>query len=85
MTEPKPTYDVTPAPRYPPGALTIETLADVFTGWAKVRREAILRELAELERNHLGYGRKGKPTTKRLREMWRQWCGRCPHCGKGLE
>lgn len=80
----KPIYNVTPEPRYPFGTLTLEGLAAAFVSHTEARRDALLRELVGLERD-LGYGQEGKPTTSRLRKLWRQWCGRCPHCGRGLE
>lgn len=85
MTESKPTYTTTtPPPRFAFGTLTLEGLAATFTAYSSTRRDAIMRELVEIEKN-LGYGKKDKPTTAHLRGLWRKWRGRCPHCGKGLE
>jgi len=77
---------ITPPPRYRYGTLTLEGVVAVFQSWAIVRRDVLLREVAELEKEHLGYGRdKRKPTTSDLRAFWQQHHGRCPHCGKELE
>jgi len=91
VTEPTPNYDTaTPPPRYGRatlafGTLTLEAVAERFVAYADSRRRALLQELKQLEEGWLGYGRNSKPTTKRLRELWRKWGGRCPHCGKELK
>lgn len=73
MTEPNPRYSTwTNEPRLS------------LMSWLDARRQALLRELAELERQ-LGYGTESKPTTSHLRDLWQLWRGRCPHCGKMLD
>lgn len=85
MTEPLPAYQTsTPPVKFAFGTLTLEGVAAAFVNYASVRREALLRELLELERN-LGYGSKEKPTTSTLRANWQRWRGRCPECGKELK
>jgi len=63
---------ITPPPRYRYGTLTLEGVVAVFQSWALARREALLKELAELERS-LGYGQTGRPPmTSELRAAWRK-------------
>lgn len=47
------------------------------------QRDALLKNVAALERS-LGYGSRGKPTSKQLRDFYRKTGGYCPHCGKEL-
>ena len=69
----------TPLPQFYCGTLTIENLVATFQSTLAVRRDAILMELAELERQ-LG----STPTTSELRGWWRQHQGICPHCGEKI-
>ena len=74
MTEPKPRYS----------AWANDSSHLSLMSWIDARRQALLRELAELERQ-LGYGTESRPTTAHLRDLWQLWRGRCPQCGKVLE
>ena len=74
---------ITPPPRYRYGTLTIENLVATFQSTLAVRRDAMLMELAELERQ-LGYSNNGNPATSELRAWWRQHQGICPHCGERI-
>jgi hypothetical protein len=86
MTDPnRQNQTATPPLRYHSTTLTVEGLADQLNAWAAMRRDLLLREVAELEREHLGYGTDNKPTTSELRSFWQKWRGRCPYCGKGLK
>lgn len=55
---------------------TVGTLADAMVRVLMARRDALLRELAQIEAE---LGR--SPTTAEIREAWRRNGGKCSECG----
>jgi len=76
---------LTPVPSFSAPTTAYEWLAvntaETIARLSLARRNALLIELAAIEAEH-DYGSAEKPSTKQLREWWREHRGVCPECGK---